>query len=367
MTTQSNMLLTMMWEEVDRPIKEAPSMSLAKVRRIDANVLVIETGAQEGLMVGLGMFVMCLIMVAFPAMLWNGGRGPFFSSAELAHMHGGEWLLAILLDTLFPILMVAGAFGLAPYLLFLLMIQRAPSPIVCDRRAGKIYGSHKGKPLVLEWKKIKPILTQGLLLASGVQRFYNLVFFQPETPETWAGKGKHRGNGIIIAAGQAWGWGACQAMAEFIRRYMEEPPEDAAEHLPAVEVMNPHEEVWVTKLLDRGPYTEMYEPEGHMDRLRRSAGWPEISFGKSLFLIGAAPAAVMNLLQVYARRTVQLPADWWPAPATSENPYATITSQAEDLALRRKAAKIVAIWLGVCVGIGVSLWAAVFTIAIRSL
>ena len=78
MSGKSNMLLTKLWSEVERPIKETPSLYTLGVLRIDESALVLETHAQESGIVGLGLFAMCLSMVGMPAMLW-GGVG--FSSA----------------------------------------------------------------------------------------------------------------------------------------------------------------------------------------------------------------------------------------------------------------------------------------------
>lgn len=352
--SESSMLLTMMWEEVDRPVKEAPSLYLEQPLRIDGNALILETHAQEGLILGLGLFVMCLAMIGMPAMLW-GARNQFFNTEILAGMGGGEMVFFLATIVFLTVAALSAAFGFAPYLLYRGLIQPAPSPIICDRRAGKIYGSHKGKPVELDWKLVKPILTQSVLWAGGIQRYYNLVFFQPETPETWSGKGKHRGKGIIISAGQPWGWKACQSIAEFIRLYMEEPPESAAERLPAVESAI-QEERWVTRQLDHGPYNELTESVGRMDRLRERDGRPELTMGKSILATLMAPALAMNLLQVHARRIVQLPAAWWPKPATGPNPYATIEMKPGDIELRRKAAKAVRNWLIGCVGIGCTWW-----------
>ena len=326
MSGKSNMLLTKLWSEVERPIKETPSLYTLGVLRIDESALVLETHAQESGIVGLGLFAMCLSMVGMPAMLW-GGRRFLFGGIDFARM-GGEDLLGLLIDVFLATGMLSLAFGLAPYLLYRLLIQSAPSPIICDRRMGKIYGSHKGKPVELDWKQIKLVLTQGILLAGGVQRFYNLVFFQPEKPETWSGKGNHRGTGIVVTAGQPWGWQLCGAIAEFIRCYMEEPPKDAAARLPAV-APGPKEAGWVTRWLDRGPYNEFTEVDGRMERLRERNGRPELGIWKSLFLTAQAPAFGINLLQVHVRRVVQLPAAWWPKLAEGPNPYNVVERSEE--------------------------------------
>jgi hypothetical protein len=352
MTKESNAQLTMMWLAVDLPVKEEPNLFTACTLRIDENALVLETKAQEGLIVGLGLFVMCVALVIAPLILWHD---PPFSMKKFAIMGtGGTWLIAFLAGTFLELCLI-GTIGLAIYLLNFALLKSAPSPIICDRRAGKIYGSYKGKPVKLDWKQVKPILTQSVALAVGIQRYYHLVFFQPETPETWSSTGKHRGNAIIVSPGLPWGWGTCHAVYEFIRRYMEEPPEQAPERLPPVTVA-PKEERWVTRVLDHGVYDEWTEPEGRMERLRERDGRPEITPGETIQATLMAPALVMNLLQVHARRVVQLPAAWWPKPATGPNPYATVETKPGDVELRRKAAKAVRNWLIGCVGIGCAWW-----------
>jgi hypothetical protein len=360
MSGESNMLLTKLWREVEQPIKETPSLYATGVLRIDENALVLETHAQEGGILGLGLFAMCIGLLSMPVMFWSL-RNRFYNPDVLAEMGLGFVVVVIFLT-----LALVAFCCLSIYLLHLLLILPAPSPVICDRRAGKIYGSHKGKPVELDWRQVKPVLTQSILWAGGVQRYYNLVFFQPEAPETWSGTGNHRGKGVIVSAGQPWGWQVCAAIAEFIRRYMEESPEEAVAQLPAVEPAI-REEGWVTRWLNHGPYNELTEAAGRMDRLRRREGWPELSMGISLLVTLVAPAFLMNLLQVHARRIVQLPAAWWPKPATGPNPYATIESKPGDIELRRKAAKSVRNWLIICVGTGSALWAWVFAVAIRHL
>ena len=361
----SNMLLTKLWSEIEKPIKESPSLYTLNVLRLDENALVLETHAQEGGMIGLGLFVMCLAIAFIPAMFWVS-RDDFLNTKVIGAMHGGEWFLYWVILIFETVTGLAAAFGLAPYLLYRGLIQSAPSPIICDRRAGKIYGSHKGKPVELDWKQVKLVLTQGILLAGGVQRFYNLVFFQPEKPETWSGKGNHRGTGIVVTAGQPWGWQLCGAIAEFIRCYMEEPPKDAAARLPAV-APGPKEAGWVTRWLDRGPYNEFTEVDGRMERLRERNGWPELGIWRLLFLTAQAPAFGINLLQVHVRRVVQLPAAWWPKLAEGPNPYNVVEARPGDVELRRTAAKRVMVLLLSCISIGCACWAWVFVVAIRNL
>ena len=350
MSKAPRMLLTTMWQEVGQPVKEESSAQVASVLRMDSEALILETNAQGTIFMGLGMFVMFIIVPAMcsifiPEILDEIAKpAPSGISQTEMYIVNGVSLL------MFSVLIY-----LSIWMSWLGLIRPAPSPIIFNRKTGKVYGSHRGRALEMDWKQVRPVLTQGVLIAAGAQRFYNLVLFQPESTHDWFHARSKRGIGLIVTAGHAWGWGTCHQLWEFIRRYMDEDPRQAAKRLPAVEI-TPHSASWISKVLDRGPYYDATPDGDRMQRLRERNGKPEINAINTLYVAFMGPGSLFSLFQAWGRRTVKLPDAWWPQPAKGDNPYQTKPATPEDLLLRKKAARIVAPWLLVTVGGGCLFW-----------
>jgi len=347
------MLLTTLWQEVGQPVKEEPSAQVASVLRMDSEALILETNAQSGIFLGLGIFVMFLVVTFFPIMM-----GEFlprlFDVTEAKRISGRDWWIGMAMDW-FIVMFGVVLMYLALWIVNLGLIQPAPSPIIFNRKTGKVYGSHRGRALELDWQRVRPVLTKGKLFINGAQTFYNLVLFQPESTEHWFKSRSKRGVGLIVTAGHAWGWGTCHQLWEFIRRYMDEDPKQAAKRLPLVEIAPPSTG-WVGKVLDQGPYHDATEDGKRMQRLRDRNGKPELNAVNTSYVTFMGPGSLMSVFQAFARRAVKLPTEWWPTPASGPNPYQTTPPKAEDQALRLKAAKIVAPWLVATVGGGCALW-----------
>jgi hypothetical protein len=171
---------------------------------------------------------------------------------------------------------------------------------------------------------------------------------------------KKTGYGIQVAYGGAWASGSCRMVWEFIRCYMEE----GGDTLPATEVtpagLNP---VWVDTLLDSGPYHEVTEGNNRQELRRINQGKPQIKWWVHLFMFTIGPGVLINLWQMFVRPKVKLPAEWVNPVAvqtTAQQPtYKTIRPDPQDIALRHKEARWVAVWLGLCAVGGTAFWVAV--------
>ena len=350
MSKTPRMLLTTLWQEVGQPVKEEPSAQVASVLRMDAEALILETNAQNSIFLGLGLFVM--LCVGIPLSIFMGLD--IWNDLGKSAPSGISQFEYLAVNSVFFVLMVI-MLGTAAWLVWLGLVLPAPSPIIFNRKTGKVYGSHRGRALELDWQRVRPVLTKGKLFINGAQTFYNLVLFQPESTEHWFKSRSKRGVGLIVTAGHAWGWGTCHQLWEFIRRYMDEDPKQAAKRLPLVEIAPPSTG-WVGKVLDQGPYHDATEDGKRMQRLRDRNGKPELNAVNTSYVTFMGPGSLMSVFQAFARRAVKLPTEWWPTAASGPNPYQTTPPKAEDQALRLKAAKIVAPWLVATVGGGCALW-----------
>lgn len=339
------MRLDLMWQEVGQPVKEEPSAEVASVLRMDSEALVLDTKPQSGMFIG----VMVLGVLAGATMLLyllvNGRWGSMVYETE-------NTTFAIIDGVLTAFML--GLLGVSAWILRAAFLVPAPSSLIFNRRTRKVYGSHHGRPLELDWDRVRPVLTKGKMYLNGAQTFYNLVLFQPDTAHDWFNSRIKRGHGLIVTAGHPWGWGTCHQLFEFIRRYMDEDPKQAAKRLPAVEIASAIEG-WISKVLDEGPYYDLTEGGNRMQRLRERNGRPEFRWGSSLAMVLVGPAALISVLMV-SRRKVQLPQSWWPQATREPSPYPVQQLRPEDVALRRKAAPLVALWLLATVGSGCAFW-----------
>lgn len=342
------MRLDLLWQEVGQPVKEEPCAEVASVLRMDGEALVIDTKAQTGVFMGFGVFVMLFVnipLVAYATVeLWR------MLAHRLTELDAFDVWIWGLIALAVPV-MLAFSF----WFLYLGLIRPAPSPIIFNRRTRKVCGSHHGRPLELHWDRVRPVLTKGKMYLNGAQTFYNLVLFQPDTAHDWFNSRIKRGHGLIVTAGHAWGWGTCHQLFEFIRRYMDEEPKQAAKRLPAVEIA-PAGEGWVGKVLDEGPYYDLTEGGNRMQRLRERNGKPELYASRSLYVAFMGPASLISVLMAFFRRKVQLPPQSWPQATREPCPYSVLPPRPEDMALRRRAAPLVALWLLLTVGSGCAFW-----------
>ena len=120
MSSKSNMLLTTLWQEIGQPISETPQLD-THVSRIDEHALVINGNPQESLLVGFGMFVMVLALIFGPLVFVD------LSIDWHRALSGGTHLL-IAVIVIFAYAMAIALIGLALYLLYIVLIQAAPSP-----------------------------------------------------------------------------------------------------------------------------------------------------------------------------------------------------------------------------------------------
>jgi hypothetical protein len=335
--------LAAMWHEVTLPVVAEPHTGDCTIRQLDSNVLIIDANPQVNSAMGFGLFVQLIGLILMPLFAISMFKE---SIADLQSQDPNTWNSVI--NIVFALVFIGGWF-FGAWLCYMGLIQRSPSPVIFNRKTGKIYGSHRGKPVVLDWKLTRPILTRSKVLYAGAHTVYNLVLmnFDPgqDGPQT-----KKTGYGIMVATGGAYGAEECRKMWEFFRRYMEESPD----RLPPVEI-TPEGEDWVSKLLDVGPYWEWNRFNGGltMETLRARKGWPVFSFRNLVSAWAYSLALLVNFWQIFIRPRTKLPASWIPPKSTDPNPYKVSDIHPEDLELRRKAARwvIVEWWIaGVAVG-----------------
>jgi hypothetical protein len=164
---------------------------------------------------------------------------------------------------------------------------------------------------------------------------------------------------------------ACQRLWEFIRRYMEEPPEQ----MPEVELV-PGGRTWQGALVDFGPMREPGPIDSFSDlslsvaqRLRRENWWPIIDPLRMLWWIMFWPGPLSTILYERFRREATLPAEWIAdeTPAAGEgNPYRSRGRAPEERAGRRKAAWVIGIVSSICIVLGASGWAFAFHVMFQS-
>ncbi|WP_343661656.1 hypothetical protein [Ralstonia sp.] len=163
---------------------------------------------------------------------------------------------------------------------------------------------------------------------------------------------------------------ACQCLWEFIRRYMDEVPEQ----MPELEVV-PGGRTWQSALLDFGPMREVSLSDsseeiaaGVIGRLRKRNWWPAIGPFRIFWWTAFWPGPLSTILYERFRREAQLPAAWSAdEERTTEeiNPYRVRSQASNERAGRRKATWIIGIVCAVCIALGVSAWAFVFHVAFQ--
>ena len=340
--------LSAFWEEVTRPVVEVPGLQGAVVRKFDANGLVLDNNAQVDLGIGVVLVGQLFGLAFLPFMLAS------LVQSMLSRKHEEQDML---FQSLAAIALLAGICLLCAslWVCYAALIQPRPSATVFDRRSQKVYGSHRGKPVVLDWSQVRPVLTRATNFQAGAQTHYYLVLMNFDLGQEGPLR-KKTGYGIQVAYGGAWASGSCRMVWEYLRCYMEGGP-DA---LPVTEVtpegLNPK---WVDTVLDSGPYAELTNDTNRLQRRRDNLGVPQISGWSTLLAVFAGPAVALNLWQMFMRPQVKLPAKWLPAPAVGVNPYKIIQTDANDVALRHKEAGRVAWWLAACTTAGCTFWGSV--------
>lgn len=73
-------------------------------------------------------------------------------------------------------------------------------------------------------------------------------------------------------------------------------------------------------------------------------------------MVLGAPGFLVNVFRMLTRRRVQLPKEWFPTVSSEPNPYHVRTALPGDLAIRTKAARYIALWMTVCLGLGMLFW-----------
>ncbi|PHV10531.1 hypothetical protein [Chitinimonas sp. BJB300] len=336
--------LTGLCDEVELPVKEAPNAGNGVITRMDSEALVFDGQPQGSFFVGFGLFALIMGLTFLPYVLFLATKD-FILKPEVIGATPGGFLWFVLLLTL---LTCAGGIFFGVYLIYLGVLLPAPSPVTFNRRLGMVIGSHKGKPIALEWKKLKPVLLYSVNLSAGAQRQYNLALVERDDSLP-KGQKQKKAHGLLVSTGH-YGWANCHAMWEFIRRYMEDKPES----LPEVELSPAGG--FEARMLDEGPYWEFHERQGLMADLRYSNGIPQFNHWISLLMFSFAPGGVLNVFRMLIRRRVKLPAEWLPATPSEPNPYHVRPAQPEDMAIRTKAARYIALWMTVCLGVGTLFW-----------
>ena len=336
--------LSALWDEVELPVTAEPNSGDCVVRRLDGEALVLDGNPQVSSMIGLGLVQMLLGLAFGPYMTWSMVSG--------ALQLDGPNRVSILVISLITAVITLGGLCFAAWLCYMGLIQRSPSPIIFNRKTGKVYGSHRGKPLVLDWPRVRPVLTKAKIMYAGAQTHYHLVLMNFDAGQEGPMK-KKTGHGLMVATGGLYGAEQCRELWEFIRRYMEGKPQG----VPLVEV-TPETDPWVSKVLDTGPYWEFNNPgDRSIETLRGRKGRPVLRWWQIPFAWFMSPALLINLYQIFVRPRVKLPQAWWPASPTEPNPYQTREPAADDAALRRTAARwVIALWLVLGVGVGCLLW-----------
>ncbi|WP_139256011.1 hypothetical protein [Chitinimonas taiwanensis] len=335
--------LTGLCDEVKLPVKEAPDSGGGVITRMDSEALIFDGQPQGSFTIGLGLLSQLIGLIFLPYMLFSIIKDFFFSEAVFP-VGGGLWFF-----TLIGIVLSVGGVFFSIYLIYLGMILPAPSPVIFNRRLGLVVGSHKGRPIALEWKKVRPILLHSIMLAAGAQRQYYLALIERDDSLP-NGRKQKTGYGLMVSTGHTWGWANCHAMWEFIRRYMEDRPES----LPAVELSPPAG--FEAKMLDEGPYWEFHERQGLIADLRNRNGLPKFNHWVSFMMVIFAPAFLINVFRMLFRRRVKLPKEWLPAAPSAPNPYHIRQAETGDLAIRIKAARYIALWMTICLGLGMLFW-----------
>jgi hypothetical protein len=351
---------TILWNPIELPVKEAPSVGEAAVQRLDDEVLVLQTNQQVNLQIGLGMVGVLIGLVSMNAMFFLGDLNGSSMFLKVLH-YDPKRDFAIWVGYLLSFAVLVVLYGLVFWLLNLSLIQPRPSPVVLNRRTKKVYGSHRGKLVELEWKNITPIITEGPSTASGgVQRSCHLVFAEldpPKNPE----RRTRRGKGFMVYSHPAWGWAECRGLWEFMRTYMEESPKK----LPSVLITPPVRTV--DNLLAEGPYADM-NPQAEnwayiQEHGRAKMGWQAVMY----FFF--APLLVFNALQLFCRRQVKLPETALP-PAKPENEttlYKLTKLDEKDSALWLKASRRVAVQLLALMVLGMAMYIAIGRAVIATL
>ncbi|SFZ74940.1 hypothetical protein [Chitinimonas taiwanensis] len=337
----SPLKLTGLCEEVGLPVREAPHAGGAVITRMDGEALILDGQPQGSFVVGMGLAFQFVAIIFLPYMT-IALLEKIFSGNEV----GTDWVLLSI--SFFIALCVVGWLAFSLYMIYLAIFLPSPSPVIFNRRLGLVMGSHKGKPIALEWRKIKPVLFHSLNLSAGAQRHYSLALVERDDKIEKGGKQK-KGYGLLVSMGY-YGWANCHAMWEFIRCYMEDKPES----LPEVE-LSPSGG-FEAKMLDEGPYWEFHVRQGLMADLRYRNGRPKFNYWVSLFMVLGAPGFLVNVFRMLTRRRVQLPWEWLPAEPSEPNTYHVRPAQPGDLAIRTKAARYIALWMAVCLGFGMLFW-----------
>ncbi|PHV10410.1 DUF6708 domain-containing protein [Chitinimonas sp. BJB300] len=336
--------LTGFCDEVELPVKEAPSAGHGVITRLDSETLIFDSHSQGSFIVGVGLLFQIVGLIFLPYMTFVFVKMMFASTGEDGGSSGVfEWILDI-----FILLGGVGAICFASYIVYFGIFAPAPCPVIFNRRKGLIFGSHKGKPIALDWKKVKPFLLYSVNLSAGAQRQYYLTLVEREDSLP-KGQKQKKGYGFVLSTGYS-GWANCHAMWEFIRRYMEDKPES----LPEVELSPAGG--FEARMLDEGPYWEFHERQGLMADLRYRNGFPQFNHWISFMMVAFAPAFLMNVFRMLIRRRVKLPAEWLPVAISEPNPYQVRPAQPEDMAIRSKAARYIALWMTVCLGLGTLFW-----------
>ncbi|MGQ5525256.1 hypothetical protein ACUHMQ_18620 [Chitinimonas sp. PSY-7] len=337
--------LTGLCDEVELPVKEAPNAGNGVITRMDSEALVFDGQPQGSFMIGLGLLTQVLGLIFLPYMTFVAAKILFSSESAIGGNPGGVmWFIL-----LFALIAISAGLCFSVYIMYLAILLPTPSTVIFNRRLGMVIGSHKGKPIALEWKKVKPVLMHSVMLAAGAQRQYYLALVERDESLP-KGQKQKKGHGLMVSTGHTWGWANCHAMWEFIRRYMEDKPES----LPEVELSPAGG--FEARMLDEGPYWEFHERQGLMADLRYRNGFPQFNHWVSFMMVAFAPAFLMNVFRMLIRRRVKLPTEWLPAASNEPNPYHVRPAQPEDLAIRTKAARYIAIWMTVCLGLGTLFW-----------
>ncbi|MBB5017258.1 hypothetical protein HNQ59_000522 [Chitinivorax tropicus] len=318
-----------------------PKLDQGLILRMDSEVMVMEVNVQGGLSASF-ILVFLLLVAIFSA--------PFILP---------EWIKLILNSTSIFDQAALGVALAAPGFIFFLFykttISPAPSPIIFNRKQGMIYGSHNGRPQWLEWKKVRPYLSEAAVTGGAYGGTHHnaqlvLVEWDEQLAEQEIFK---KANGLLVSSSIVYGWKTCYELWEFIRCYME----GQAEALPEVEVSPTDESRLTTLMLDDGPFWEFTERQGLIQQLRDRQGKPRFGLGLSCLLVFMAPGVIFNLLRSLLRPRVKLPAEWLPpADPTQPSLFKVRQPDAQDKVLRAKAARYIACWQLGCVGLGIAIW-----------
>ena len=336
-----------MWDEVDLPVKAKPSPGESTIRRLDSACLVLDGNPQVSAVIGMGLLTQIGGLFFLRNIWWE------MQVIALGKSFATSTGKVLILTCLFMDLVLLVAIPFSLWLCYQALIVRSPAPIVFNRRTGQVLGSHRGKRVVLDWKRVRPVLTRAKVMYSGAQTHYHLVLMNFDAGQEGPMK-KKTGFGMMVATGGAYGGEECRALWEFIRRYMEGKPRD----LPPVE-LTPDTDGWVSKVLDVGPYWEFTEPQNRtMEVLRARKGRPVFPhFWIWALLVLLSLPLLFNLWQIFIRPRVKHPAEWLPAVPTEPSSYATSQPNPEDRAIRRKAAYwVIALWWCGAVGLGSVFW-----------